>query len=387
MTPSQHFWEEPLYRLILEITALQVAVLVLVALGIVVLRLIKIAREKRKKKISAALYTPLMHYMAGDASMEETFDAIKGYPRTLVSLELEQYAMMLGGDALSKLRALYERLDLTRLGLKLSGSSLWWRRLEGIRLLGVTGGGDVVDVLVDGLRDNHAIVRLAAARSLGRIRSPKAIKPMLEIMTETQKLSRRQLAQTLVAFGPVTHPALRQIVAEADERETDQRFVATALEVLAITGDHESGPVIRDALLSDNMEVRIAAFKSVVILHLPLSSEELIRGLTDSEWPVRAQAAIASGKVGSEAILDPLGNCLTDQSWWVRQNAGAALYELGPKGIDRLALISKTSEDRFARDMAFRTLTSDPFYQHLAPDTAEETPKTSPPLTVIEEKS
>jgi HEAT repeat protein len=362
MTPSTHFWEEPLYRLILQITVLQVIVLGAFAAGIVLLRWLKLSRDKRRQRMSAALYVPLMNYMAGEVSLEPTYDAIRSFPRRLVSLELEKYAMMLGGDALSKLRALYERLDLGNMGLRLVHSLLWWRRLEGVRLLGVTGGGDVVDVLVDALRDKHAIVRLAAARSLGRIRSPKAIKPIIEIMAASRQLSRRQLAQTLVAFGQVTHPALRRIIASGENDEAYRRLAATAIEVLAITGDIDSGPEIRQALSSEEMEVRIAAYKAVVLLHLPLTVEELRQGLTDPAWQVRAQAALAAGKVGSDELVGDLGDCLTDRSWWVRQNAGAALYALGPPGIGQLELISRTSPDQFARDMAFRTLTSDPLY-------------------------
>jgi HEAT repeat protein len=381
MTPSTHFWEEPLYRLILQITVLQVIVLGAFAAGIVLLRWLKLSRDKRRRRMSEALNLPLMSYVAGDVALEPTYDAIRRFPGRLISLELEKYAMMLGGEALSKLRALYERLGLGSLALRLVHSLFWWRRLEGIRLLGVTGGGDVVEVLLEALKDQHAIVRLAAARSLGRIRSPKAIKPIIEIMAASRQLSRRQLAQTLVAFGPVTHPALRRIVASEEGDEAYRRLAATAIEVLAITGDIDSGPEIRRSLLSEEMEVRIAAYKAVVLLHLPLTEEELRRGLTDPAWQVRAQAALAAGKVGGDDLVTDLGACLTDRSWWVRQNAGTALYALGPRGVEQLEIVSQTSPDRFARDMAFRTLTSDPLY-HLtrtdlrsgpAPEAASET--------------
>jgi HEAT repeat protein len=123
--------------------------------------------------------------------------------------------------------------------------------------------------------------------------------------------------------------------------------------------------VIRDSLFSTNLEVRIAAFKAAIILHIPLSYDELKKGLADDEWPVRAQAATASGKLGDRAVIDELGKALCDPSWWVRNNAGQALYRLGPAGIDELERIIRESDDRFARDMAARTLTSDPVYNAL----------------------
>ncbi len=363
--PTNRFWEEPLYRLVLQITFAQIAFLATVIFGIVLIRALKILREKRNRRISQELFTPLMKFLAKELSIDGAFQALKKYPRQNICMEFEKYALMLKGSALEDIRVLYECLHLTKHGRRLSRSPFWWRRLEGVRLLGASGGDDVSDLLLKRLADSHNIVSLAAARSLGGVDDPNAIEPIVKIMSESKQMSRRQLAQTLIAFGPAAHPYLRKLVRKEITRPRDSRFIAMLLEVLALTGDIESGPEIRAALMSPHLEIRIAAFKSTIILHLPLQPIEIINGLTDKEWPVRAQAALAAGKLGNPSTIDELAKCLRDRFWWVRFNAGIALFQLGPLGIEKLEQIAQNDPDAFARDMAIRTLTSDPTYQAL----------------------
>jgi HEAT repeat protein len=369
------FWEEPLYRLVLQISFAQIIFIATVIVGIILVRSFRIYRQSQNKKVSQELFDPLMKFLAKETSIDEAFRVLKNFPRHNICMELERYALTLKGSALADIRVLYERLALREHGRKLRRSLFWWRRLEGVRLLGAAGGDEVSTLLLKSLDDSHNIVRLAAARALGSIDDPSAIEPIIHIMATSEEISRRQLAQTLIAFGPAAHPYLRQFVQNKITQPSDARFVAMVLEVLALTGDIESGQEIRSALSSPNLEIRIAAFKASIILHLPLSPLELKAGLTDKEWPVRAQAALAAGKTGESSIIDDLGKCLCDRSWWVRNNAGLALFQLGPPGIEKLEQISRSSEDAYARDMAIRTLTSDPSYQ--APEGAGDI-QTSP---------
>lgn len=362
MAVANHIWEEPLYRLVLQISLLQILFLATVVLGIVAVRAWRIHQGKRQVTVSAQLYTPLMSYLAGDSELEVTYGAILHLPRHWVCLELERYTSMLTGGARSRIQALYVRLDLMKRGVRLCRSYFWWRRLEGVRLLGASGGQEAVATLIQRLWDRHDIVRLAAARALGGLDAKSAIAPLLESITRADQLSRRQLAQTLVAFGPAVHPVLRQILRQDARAPQDSRFTAMILEVLALTGDTGSAHEVKAALDSDNIEIRIAAYKAAVLLHLTLEPEQLQRGLADKQWPVRAQAALAAGKLGDQQVVDQLGVCLGDQAWWVRYNAGVALLQHGAPGVAELERVRQDSEDRFARDMAARALTSDPSY-------------------------
>ena len=358
-------WEEPLYRFILQITIAEIVFLALIILVVIVTREHRLFSEKRRTRTSAAIFNPLMRYLAGDISLDEVHRQLKRHPKRIVCLEFERYTAMLDGRSLTRMRALYERLALRHLGLRLAGSAFWWRRLEGVRLLGATSGDDVVDMLLERVQDNHPVVRLAAVRSLGKIRNAKAIRPLLDMLSEAEQMSRRQLAQTLIAFGSDIQPFLKRILVEETDRQGDPGFLATILEVLALTGDASCETEVRLAIASTHLEVRIAAFKAAGLLHLPLPGRILAAGLKDEAWQVRAQAAITAGKLREDKVVSELGNCLSDRNWWVRNNAGNALFSCGEKGIAELERIIRDSDDPFARDMAMRTLTSDPIYQLL----------------------
>ncbi len=356
-------WKEPVYRLILQITLIEIEILCVIILGIVFTREFRLRTERKQTRCAQALFDPLMRYLADNAAEEEILEKMRKFPKRMVALELEKYALMLEGSSLSKIRALYETLQLRTLGMKLARSFFWWRRLEGVRLLGAAGGDRAVKVLTTTVRDRHPAVKLAAVRALGQIRHIKTIAPLLELLNDSETMSRRQLAQALAAFGSDVHPFLRQILKSGLSETVEPGYLVTVIEVLGLTGDIEADPEIRSALTSPHMELRIASFKAAAMLHLPLTAKEIETGLRDSEWPVRAQAAAAAGRVRDEETLPLLRESLTDPSWWVRSNAGAALSMFGQKGVDVLEDIVLTSEDRFARDMAMRTLTSDPMYQ------------------------
>jgi hypothetical protein len=358
-------WKEPLYRLILHITLIEIEILGIIILFIVFTREIRLRKEKKIARCAKALFDPLMRWMADNESTDEILDKMREFPKRMIALELEKYALMLDGGSLTKIRELYEKLDLRTLGMKLIRSIFWWRRLEGARLLGAAGGDRAVKILTVAIRDRHPAVKLAAVRSLGQIRSIKTIAPLLDLLSEAENMSRRQLAQSLIAFGSDVHPFLRQILKSGLSETVEASYLVTVIEVLALTGDIEAGPEIRAALTSPHMELRIASFKAAALLHLPLFATEIGAGLDDSEWPVRAQAAAAAGRIRDDEMIPLLRKSMTDKSWWVRSNAGASLFMFGPKGIAVLEEIALTNEDKFARDMAMRTLTSDPMYQVL----------------------
>ncbi len=360
-----HLWEEPLYRFILQITIAEIIFLALIIIGVIFVRQARIVSERRRRRIAGALTPKIMAYLAGDTSIEETYMMIRRFPRRVVCLELEKYVMMLDGKALFRVRALYDKLALRQVGIRLSASSFWWRRLEGVRLLGAAAGEESVEILMDAVRDKSPVVRLAAVRSLGRIRSIKSIRPLLDMLSKAEHMSRRLLAQTLIAFGHDVRPFLVRILSDELEKGDNPQFLATVLEVLALTGDVDCKPEVLRAIESPLLEVRIAAFKAATLLHLPLSTEILKKGITDADWQVRAQAVVAAGKLKDTQVIPEIGVCLTDRSWWVRSNAGQGLFNCGPKGIAELYRIAAESEDKFARDMAMRTLTSDPLYHDL----------------------
>ncbi len=356
-------WKEPLYRIILQITIVEIIILSLIMVGIVIVRRIRILQDERGEYYAKSLVEPLMAYLASDLTIEEYLEKTKIVPYKRAALELEKYSLILDGDSLVKLRELYEKLRLRDLGIKLCSSLLWWRRLEGARLLGAAGGEKTVEALMRAINDKYPAVRLAAVRALGQIRREETIEPLLVLLNKSEPMARRQIAQALISFGSDIHPYLKNLLIKGLTEGTDSHFLVTVIEILAITGATGSDKEITAALHSKNVELQIAAFKAAAMLQMLLPSDIITKGLKDENWAVRAQAANAAGKIRNRDILSALCVCMTDSSWWVRSNAGMAILSYGPEGIRNLKSIAETSKDRFARDMAMKILTSDPLYQ------------------------
>jgi HEAT repeat protein len=83
---------------------------------------------------------------------------------------------------------------------------------------------------------------------------------------------------------------------------------------------------------------------------------DLAKMLGDPRWEVRAQAAKALGRLGLTDAAQPLGEALRDSSFWVRQNAAAALVSLGEVGQQVLENVVAAHDDRFAVDAACQHL-------------------------------
>jgi HEAT repeat protein len=82
----------------------------------------------------------------------------------------------------------------------------------------------------------------------------------------------------------------------------------------------------------------------------------LVMALADENWPVRAMAAQALGRLSATPAVEALSACVGDRSWWVRHHAAYALVNLGEEGRDALCELAARSDDRYAREMAREAL-------------------------------
>jgi HEAT repeat protein len=82
----------------------------------------------------------------------------------------------------------------------------------------------------------------------------------------------------------------------------------------------------------------------------------LAMALTDEQWPVRAMAAQALGRLSAAPAVDALAGCVSDKSWWVRRHAAYALARIGGDGFDALCELAARSDDPYAREMAIEAL-------------------------------
>ena len=98
-------------------------------------------------------------------------------------------------------------------------------------------------------------------------------------------------------------------------------------------------------------DVRAQAALALGRIGNPEDVPALQEAAEDEDWPVRAQIANALGMIGELSTVPTLQKLSVDREWWVRLNASRALANIGPAGERALAEILD-GDDRFARDRA-----------------------------------
>lgn len=137
----------------------------------------------------------------------------------------------------------------------------------------------------------------------------------------------------------------------------DNAIRILSLHLLGELKDNQSIPnIVEKANLSENLEVRIAAYKALGTIADKSALDCLIQGLKDSAWQVRAQAARGLGLIGNEKAIEFLEHAMNDTKWWVRRNSAEALTKLGKKGEQVLLGIYKQNPSSDKGKMAAQWL-------------------------------
>jgi len=301
--------------------------------------------DKKKKYISPIFEEYLRK---GDESLLEPLKNLNYMER----LVLQKFVVYRSFGHMDKTLALisnaYEVLGFVTRDIKRLNSFFWWRRAEGARCLGQMKADRAKDKLLDRLSDPVIEVKLIAAWSLGRIGDPDVILPSIIALVNTSKLAGMRLSSTVFEIGEKAIPHLTNILFHEDP---PVRILA-----LHLLGEMKAKTAIKiiseKSCVDNDKEVRIAAYKALGTIGDKSSYKQLVTGLKDELWEVRAQAARGLGNISAEDAVELLGDALNDSKWWVRRNAGEALTKLGDKGKGVLETIFKSSESRFAKDMA-----------------------------------
>jgi HEAT repeat protein len=128
------------------------------------------------------------------------------------------------------------------------------------------------------------------------------------------------------------------------------------VEALGGFGDLAATAELEKRLTADSVDMRVSAARALGRLRAAHCVSGLLSALKDPAWQVRAQAAWALGRARAPLAAYGLAGRLADESWWVRRHAAYALAELGEEGLAALDHASRTSDDRYARDIAQEVL-------------------------------
>jgi HEAT repeat protein len=275
---------------LLDVIAIVLSASSIVMLGVLVLRRSHLAREERRRhEMEEGLKGIAMELLhEGAEPPSQLGDAER---RALADL-LGRYARAIRGATHDRIVDYFEREGTVASELQvLAAARTGWRRAAAAFRLGDIGPASAAPALITALHDPERDVRIAAARSLGRLRAPEASAELLAAAVE------RRVPPALVRW------ALLQIGAPALPR-------------------------LIPGLAAESERSRGGAVQLIGLLGGPAEAAAIEARLGDPSAVVRAQAARALGRIGGRRNLPALRQATWDRVPMVREASADALGQL-----------------------------------------------------------
>jgi len=146
-------------------------------------------------------------------------------------------------------------------------------------------GEDAVDPLIEVLKKGTKEMRQNAAELLGNTKNPRAIPHLINALADESWFVRKNAAEALEEMGEVANIAL--IEALSNENEDIQFW---AMRILSQRGITNIEPLLK-ILNSSNKNARFFALEVLAANKSPEIVQPLIECLKDESWPVRRKAA------------------------------------------------------------------------------------------------
>lgn len=194
--------------------------------------------------------------------------------------------------------------------------------------LGFVGDASVALAPLVGLLDDaEEILRATSADSLGRLKAPAAVDPLVErLRREKRPFVRKIIVGALGCIGDAR--ALEPLVDRLN-RDKDREVRAAAATALGALGDRAAEDPLAKRIADKDAFIRREAIRALGILHAVGAVDRIIQRLeSDAEADVRRHAAEALGKIGDRSALAALTAALRDQDPYVALAAEAALADL-----------------------------------------------------------
>ena len=332
------------------------AVVVMVVLNVVLValtlgtKLVRSITERRTKSRLQRLESALDSSLA-TGEIHPGLHRLDDRDTDFLALLMIDYLSVLRGAERERLAALAEDSGLVREYFLRLRARNRWRKARAAENLGYFGGPEAVGPLTELLSHPDETVRAVAARALARIGTPDAAEALARTLNDPSELTRLRMAENLERIGPLATEPLLEALESGDPRA--QVLAATILGNLRVA---EAAPALRRAMLGDPLaDVRAQAALALGRIGNPEDVPALQEAAGDEDWPVRAQTANALGMIGDLSTVPTLQKLTVDREWWVRLNASRSLANIGPAGERALAEIL-AGDDRFARDRAAATL-------------------------------
>ncbi|MGM0556715.1 MAG: HEAT repeat domain-containing protein [Myxococcota bacterium] len=288
---------------------------------------------------------------ASQDALDDWHRRAQRYPDELVRDFLQHSILRAGGAEREKLVDHYRRWDYIEHDRQLLNSSSPRKRLFALRRLHSVARPEDRDLVYDRVEDNY-LERLLAAQILARIGSAEDI---LELLGDVSIRSQLMEEPFYAIVEQMDLDKLARLFEQRDAFE-EPRFRRILLEVAAERGLDQARDAAISAAKSDLVEERIGACNAAAFLDRQAGRKLLLELVDDEDWRVRARSTKVLRRFPDPAVFDALEDAITDQAFWVRQNAANSLRWMGDEGIEHLQRIRAQDDDAFAADAADQEL-------------------------------
>jgi HEAT repeat protein len=253
-------------------------------------------------------------------------------PANLRAEEKEALADLLGRYARTVRGAAHERIvdyftaegTIAREVSVLAGPAPAWRRATAAFRLGDIGDGAVAPALIVALRDADRDVRIAAVRSLGRLRATEA-GPDLVAAAAERRAPDALVRWALLQIGVAMLPELGNLLSSSDQRER-----AAAVQLIGLLGGPSDAGEVQERLRDSALQVRVQAARALGRLGGEHQVPALLDALEDRIPEVRAAAATSLGYLRDRRALPALGEHAVHDLFDVARECARAVARIDP---------------------------------------------------------
>ncbi len=323
------------------------AAIVVLTLGVKTLRSLRRSRTKaRNRRLESMLDSFL-----GEGRVDSRLYRIDRRDAELLAILMVEHLSLLRGTERERLVEFAQEIGLVGRYFVWLNARNRWRKARAAENLGYFGGPAAVAPLARLLSHPDETVRAVSARALARIGTPEAAEALARTLDDPSELTRLRMAENLERLGPLAIDPLLETL----ERGQPKAQILS-VRILGNLRVSEAGPNLRGTMLaSDSIDVRAQAALALGKIGNPEDVPVLQTAAGDEGWPVRAQVANALGMIGDVRAIPTLRGLISDEEWWVRLNASRALANMGPAGETVLTGVLE-GEDDFASSRAAATL-------------------------------
>jgi len=159
-------------------------------------------------------------------------------------------------------------------------------KVELVESVGARQMTDAVPTLLTAAKDENVRVRVAALKSLGQVASPEHLPDLVNLLVKAQNnAERREAERTVVTVANTIEEKEKRgdvIMAVLPETE-DMTAKSSLMLVLGRIGDPDALPIMRDALSSDDAELKRAAILSLSEWPTPKPADDLLNVAQSAE--------------------------------------------------------------------------------------------------------